>query len=64
MFEWTWYFDVGVNICIALVMSIFTSNVIEYLTYVKVAIKRLLDRNCKKSLKKYPNDEDDDEPNT
>jgi hypothetical protein len=41
MFEYTWYFDVGVNICIALVMSIFTSNIIEYLTYVKAALKRL-----------------------
>jgi hypothetical protein len=41
MFEYTWYFDVGVNICIALFMSIFTSNLVEYSIYARAAIKRL-----------------------
>lgn len=45
-------------------MNIFSSNVSDYLGYFKVAINRLKDRQCKSNMKRYPNDEDDDEPNT
>jgi hypothetical protein len=64
MFESYWYFDVGKVICIALSMSIFTSNIFEFFGYLKVALFRLIDRSFKSTLKKNPHDEDDDEPNT
>lgn len=44
MFESQWYFDVGIVICIALTMNIFSSNVADFLAYFRVAIQRLKDR--------------------
>lgn len=64
MFEYDWYFDVGVVICIALAMSIFTSNIFEFFNYIRRSLKRMEDRMWLPNLKRYPDEEDDDDPNT
>ena len=63
-FEPSWYKDIGVVINISLILSCFVSNSIDMKKFGNKTWAQLKDRGFKDNLKKYPDDEDDDEPNT
>jgi len=59
-----WYMDTGRGICFFIFMSSFVSNSADLREFVLSIIKRFHDRSFSMNLKKDPEDEDDDEPNT
>lgn len=63
-FDPDWYSERGNDICIFLFTSIFITNSEELVGYLNVLLKRCWDRSFKLSLKKDPEDPEDDEPNT
>lgn len=63
-FNCPWYMDTGKSICFFIFMSAFLSNIADMRLFVISSLKRFYDRGYKVNLKKDPEDEDDDEPNT
>lgn len=63
-FDTNWYRDIGNIICCTVFFSSFISNGIALKSYFKSQFKQLKDRKFASNLKKFPDDEDDDEPNT
>jgi ABC-type phosphate/phosphonate transport system permease subunit len=63
-FESDWYADVGKTLVITLSLTCFISNSLDMRKFVDVMIKRFRDRGHSPYLKKYPEDEEDDQPNT
>lgn len=63
-FEPNWYKDIGIVINVSLILSCFVSNSIDMKKFANKTWAQLKDRGFKDNLKKYPDDEDDDEPNT
>lgn len=59
-----WYMDVGRGICFFIFMSSFISNAADLGQFIISAFRRFHDRSFSMNLKKDPEDEDDDEPNT
>lgn len=59
-----WYMDVGRGICFFIFMSSFISNAADLGQFTISSAKRFHDRSFSMNLKKDPEDEDDDEPNT
>jgi hypothetical protein len=59
-----WYMKVGQFICYSLFISAFLNNIKELLLFLFREAKRLRDRGFKSNLKKDPEDDDDDTPNT
>jgi hypothetical protein len=59
-----WYMEVGTSICLFIFTSSFLSNSADLYKFCVALIKRFYDRGFKFNLKKDPEDEDDDEPNT
>lgn len=59
-----WYVDVGSAINTTLIVNCFLSNFLDLRSYVARAQEQWRDRGCKGSRRKYPDDPDDDEPNT
>ena len=59
-----WYMDIGNSICVFLFTSSFISNFSDLRLFSTAMLKRLFDRGFKMNLKKDPEDEEDDDPNT
>lgn len=55
--------DTGKHICLLVFTTTIVSNSTDFNKFVKATVIRLLDRGCR-SLKKYPDDDDDEEVNT
>ena len=53
--------DTGKYICLLVFTTIIVANSADFNKFVKKAIIRFLDRGCRKDIKKYPDDEDDEE---
>ena len=59
-----WYMDQGKKICLFIFLSSFLSNTQDINKFAQAIVVRFYDRKFKMHLKKDPEDEDDDEPNT
>mmetsp|Transcript_4428 Transcript_4428/g.6507 ORF Transcript_4428/g.6507 Transcript_4428/m.6507 type:complete len:201 (+) Transcript_4428:5370-5972(+) len=59
-----WYMDTGNAICVFLFTSSFITNIQDLRMFLQAMLRRLWDRGFKMNLKKDPEDEEDDEPNT
>ena len=60
----TWYLDIGEKICFYVFLSSLITNILNLLSYFRVFLIRFYDRRFKMNVKKDPEDEEDDEPNT
>lgn len=63
-FDTAWYLDMGEKINISILLSSFVSNYIDMRNYSKKSSEQLIDRKYRDSMKEFPDDEDDDQPNT
>jgi hypothetical protein len=63
-FDTAWYLDMGEKINISILLSSFVSNYIDMRKYSKKSSEQLIDRKNRDSMKEFPDDEDDDQPNT
>ena len=63
-FEPKQYQTKGQSLCSTIFLSAILTNVPEYQAYLKIELKRLIDRGFKPNLKKDLEDEIDDEPNS
>jgi hypothetical protein len=63
-FDTDWYFDVGRVITVTVFLSCFWANFIDCRVYFQQFMLQFKDRRRTHNLKKFPNDEDDDQPNT
>ena len=59
-----WYMTTGKAICFFVFTSAFVSNIGELWNYMSALCRRVFDRRGRSDLKKDPEDEDDDDPNT
>jgi len=59
-----WYMDTGKYICLLVFTTTVVANSADFNKFVKTNILRFLDRGCRRSIKKYPDDDDDEEVNT
>ena len=63
-FDYDWYFDVGRVITLTVFISCFVANIFDLRHFVVYYLKQSKDRKFTHSIKKFPTDEDDDQPNT
>ena len=59
-----WYTEIGSVIGITLLINCFFRNVIDSYFFIKAQYAQMSDRGFKSTLQKFPDDPDDDEPNT
>lgn len=59
-----WYMDVGSVLNITFFVNIFWRNAMDFYRFCTKQLSRWRDRGFKSSKQKYPDDPDDDEPNT
>lgn len=63
-FDTDWYFDVGRVITVTVFLSCFWANLVDCRVFLKQFMLQFKDRRRAHNLKKFPSDEDDDQPNT
>lgn len=63
-FDSDWYFDVGRVITLTVFISCFVANIIDLQKFIVYYFKQSQDRKFSMNIKKFPTDEDDDQPNT
>ena len=63
-FESDWYADVGKILVMTLGLNAFTANAWQFKNFVLIMWDRFKDREYNVNLKKYPEEDEDDEPNT
>ena len=63
-FDRDWYFDVGRVITVTVFLSCFWANFIDCRVFFQQFMLQFKDRRRTHNLKKFPSDEDDDQPNT